>query len=368
VPGGGLPPIGGDEDVPWPKRFVDELLGWLRKRRRWDPEIWDHPYPWWREPWEYIDWRQIDHIRCVIDVFRRIKARAAIAPPARPVRVTWTDGIASLSTDGACAGDTLVIRGSGLLVPGAVLLLPFADGCRPVNVPAGRWTDTSITVTLPVGVVSGPIGFGDGAYIAAYDAWAAEQNRLAGEIEAIWCYHDDLPWVPPFGECPPDVGVNRLTAGAPIIDAFHANGQTLLVLEMGQSATLGWSARNVTQLRLERTSASGPAIGGATVVTNPSSPVALGAFWFFTPTRCTYRLTATGPCGSVFRDVTIIVSKRPALRIESAEVTQSIQTIPHSVRLVASKPTIVRVTVRHGLSGLAATRCRTFAAASASGA
>jgi hypothetical protein len=181
----GLPPVGGDEEFPWPKRFIDELMGWLKKRKRWDPEIWDHPYPWWREPLEYIDWRQIEFIRCTIEMFRRIKARAALMPPARPARVTWADGIRSATTNGACAGATLTIRGTGLKEPGAVLLLPTTIGCRPVTVAPGNWTGTRITVTLPAGIVSGPVGFGDGAYIAAYDAWAAEQNRLAAEIEAL---------------------------------------------------------------------------------------------------------------------------------------------------------------------------------------
>ena len=46
-----------------------------------------------------------------------------------------------------------------------------------------------------------------------------------------------------------------------------------------------------------------------------------------------------------------MAGRRPALRIESIEVTQSIQTLPATVRLVESKPTVVRVTVRHGLAG-----------------
>ena len=344
-------PVGGDDEFPWPKRFVDELLGLLRRRKRWDPEIWDHAYPWWREPVQYIDWREIEHIRCTIEMFRRLKARAAIAPPVRPARVAWADGIRSVSTNGACAGATLIIRGTNLKVPGAVLLLPTTIGCQPMTVAPANWTNTRITVTLPPGIVSGPVGFGDGAYIAAYDAWADEQNRLATEIEALWCYWKDLPWTPPFGECPPDIGVNLLTAGAPIIDAFTVNGQTTRVVDPGQTATLGWIVRNVTQLRLERITAAGPSIGGSTVVINPTSPTALGPFLLFTPTLCTYRLTATGPCGSVFRDVNVVVSKRPSIWIQSVEVTQSIQTISHSVRLVAGKPTIVRVMVRHGLLG-----------------
>ena len=44
-------------------------------------------------------------------------------------------------------------------------------------------------------------------------------------------------------------------------------------------------------------------------------------------------------------------AKRPRLRIASVEVTQSIQTPTASVRLAERKPTVVRVTINHGLAG-----------------
>ncbi len=346
---GGARPFPNDPDL-WDDAIAG-LLGKLRKPKKWDPNKWDHGYPWWRDPLMYIDPRQTRFIACLLEVRRRIGARAVILPPVRPRRVTWIDGITAITAGGLCVGSTLVIEGTGLLQPGAVLLLPFADGCRAVAVPPGNWTDTRITVTLPAGVISGPIGFGDGGYIAAYEAWAAQQNVLAADIEGLWCHVANISWVGPFRGCPPDLGINRLRAGSAIIDAFTVDGLSSKAVEVGGSASLAWSVRNADTVRIERLG-SGPTFAGANFLLNP-----IGNAWNLTPFNHTspatyrYRLTATGPCGAVSRDVQIYASRRPNLRIDGIEVTQSIQTTTNSVRLVASKPTVVRVTVRHGLLG-----------------
>jgi hypothetical protein len=69
------------------------------------------------------------------------------------------------------------------------------------------------------------------------------------------------------------------------------------------------------------------------------------------PARFTYQVIATGPCGRVTDQVTVIATRQPGLTVSQLEVTQDIQTIPQSVKLVANKPTVVRVTVRHSLNG-----------------
>ena len=187
--------------------------------------------------------------------------------------MTWSTGITSIEQGGACAGNTVVLHGSGF--PSrttTVLLIPTADGCRPVSVTAANWTSKKITFQLPGGVATGPVGFGDAAYIAAYDAWAAEQNRLADEIRGLGCFlGQSLPWVPPFRECPPLTPVNRITAGAPIIDAFTANGAALAVVEPGVGAFLAWTVRNATSVRIDRISATGPTFAGSTSLVNPAT-------------------------------------------------------------------------------------------------
>ena len=358
MPGGGLPGFpkgpGGIQLPGGPGKAVEELLAWVKGRKHYDPEIWDHPYKFWQDPVLYWNEKVRRLMACIIDMRRRMSDRAAIPPPPRPARVTWADGITSITASGACVGDTIVIRGSGLLTPNTMLLLPFADGCRSVPVPPGNWTDTTITLQLPAGVVSGPIGFGDANYIIAYDTWAWNQNYLASEIEKIWCFQGDLPWVPPFRECPPDIGVNRVRAGAAIIVSFTVNGAATAVVEPGATVQLAWTVKNADQIRLDRISAQGPLFGASTSVVDPPGTTAnLGMFLHTSAVTCVYRLTAIGPCGTVTQDVTIFASKRPYLTIQGIEVTQGIQNGDNSLALVDRKPTVVRTTVRHGLNGFA---------------
>src|SRR5262249_51794907 len=146
---------------------------------------------------------------------------------------------------------------------------------------------------------------------------------------------------------------NHLRAGAAIIKSFTINLEALHVAEPTDALTLAWDVVNAEQIQIVRTSSTGPLLNGSTVLNNPpaSSSLALGAAGHAGPQRFTYHLTAVGPCGTADAEVAVIATKRPGLRIEQVEVTQGIQTIPPTVRFVAQKPTVVRVTVRHGLNG-----------------
>ena len=175
LPGGvpGLPGFPGVPDLPGlpglpgvPKGpTIDDIFDLLKpKKPRWNPDDWCPTYPWWqywREK-QYIDWRQIDRIRCMITAFRMLQERSKIGEltrPMRPSQVTWANGITSIESSGACAGASIIIRGQALPAYGtAVLMMRDADGCRPVPVPASQWTSTAITVTLPAGAISGAVG------------------------------------------------------------------------------------------------------------------------------------------------------------------------------------------------------------------
>jgi hypothetical protein len=353
LPGGGLPGV--------PKRpSIDDIFDLLKpKKPKWNPDDWCPTYPWWeyRREKNYIDWRQIGRIGCMIKAFRLLAERSRIAELTRPrplVQVTWADGITSIESSGACAGATIVIRGQSLPAFGtAVLMMRDAEGCRPVNIPSSQWTSTAITFTLPAGVISGAVGFADAAYVAAYDAWAAEQNRLGEEIKALGCIGNaSITWIAPFRKCPPTTPFNVLSAGAAIIDSFTANGLADAFIEPGAGLQLAWTVRNAVSVRIERISATGPLFAGATSVTNPAGTTYwLTAAPFNRPTTYAYRITATGPCGSAVREVRIAASRRPGLSIGPIEVTQSVQNTANTVRLVESKPTIVRVTMNHALAG-----------------
>jgi len=347
------------EDLPgWPpglKPFED-ILGKLRSPKIWDRDYWQPFTPFERVALEYYSpgWRRLTE--CLREVGRRIDARLAIKPPPRPNRLLWSDNITAVEQQGSCAGDRIVIRGTGFeaIRNSAVLLLPVGQGCAPAAVPAQDWTDTAITVMLPVGILSGPIGFMDAAYLAAYNAWVAEQNRLADEIRQFYCYLLAKPLViaQRFSECPPDRAVNRLRAGAAVIDAFNVNGQSAVYVEPGTSLTLAWTVRNAEKITLERWGNSGPGFNGGYELENPAGQTFyLGQINVYSAIDITYQLSAEGPCGRVQAVVHVYVRRVPALKITGIEVTQGIQRFrepgvaDNSLRLAAMKDTIVRVYV-----------------------
>jgi hypothetical protein len=257
---------------------------------------------------------------------------------------------------GFCAGDDLVIQGSGFetIRDTAVVLLPLYGGCHPDDVPAADWTDTAITVKLPAGTFSGPVGFADANYADAYRNWTAEQDRLADELSAYPCYllAGPISVAPPFPTCPPDLVFNRVRAGAPVIKAFTLNGLSPLFAEPGTALQLDWTVENAETIRLDRNGSVGPGFGGAPSVTNPpGQSYVLGAVTGDTPVLASYTLTATGPCGTAIQTVEARLRKIPTLRIIGVEVTQGIQRFrspggaDNSIAVVAAKDTAVRVYV-----------------------
>lgn len=367
LPGGGLPggpglPGPGFPGGPGKPPRGDDLPGWLRDQlkgmvkgpKRWDPELMDH------RPVKIFDPPFVDtaRIRCQIALFAALMKRQE-PPPARPARVVWADWITAIVTTGACVGDQATIRGNfPMPKPANVgLVLPLNGVCTPLAIPPASWTATSIQFTLPAGITSGPIGFVDLDYVKAYNAWVDRMNAAAADaIAAARCAHvtpPSLPILPYFAECPPQTPVNRLRAGSALIKSFTVNLQTVAVAEPADPLTLAWDVVNAEQITIQRTSPSGPLFFGAVTLLGavPFSSFALGPAGNTGPTRLTYRLTAVGPCGTVIADLAVIATKRPGLRIDAIEVTQGIQTIPASVRMVAQKPTVVRVTAGHGLAG-----------------
>jgi hypothetical protein len=350
----GLPGLpGGQGGLP---DSMDELIAGLlerfRKPTRWDPAKFDHAYPWWRAELEFIDRREIEAIRCFLEARRLLKALAE-PPPTAPSTAVWTTGITAVTLTGPCAGDRITIDGSGFAATqpsNTVLLLPTLDGCRPVA--ASMWSDTRIEAILPARVASGPVGFGDAAYIAAYDAWAARMNALEQQLGRLACRPRPIRIIAPFAQCPPASAINQITAGIPEIVAFTANDETVHVLQGGQPLTLRWTVRNASSIQITRISPSGVTFGASSTLTpGPfTTSHAFGPVNHVTIEQWQYRITLTGACGApVSRTVSVVTAKAPALRISRIQVTQSVQTPNHSVRLITNKPTVVRVLVEHGL-------------------
>jgi hypothetical protein len=335
--------------------LLEHLKELIEGRKRWDPEKWDHPPLGMFDP-PFVDTQKI---RCEIALMMALKAHGE-SPPPRPARVVWSDNITAIEAPSPCAGNQATIRGRGFgsrKPAGTGIMVPINGVCTPLDVNPSAWTDTAVRFTLPVGVTSGPIGFVDLTYVKMYDAWVDRMNQATADaIAAAKCARvlaPDVKILPHFSECPPATGFNHLRAGSALIKSFTINLATLLVAEPSDALTLAWDVINAEQLRIERTSTQGPQFGASVALVNPPpiSTFALGRAAHTGPERFTYRVTATGPCGGVTAAVVVIATKRPQLSIAQVEVTQGIQTIPASVRLVAQKPTVVRVTVRHGLKG-----------------
>ena len=356
LPGGGLPGLPKGPGTPVDE-WIAALLKKFRKPKFWDPTIWDHKYPWWRDQPNWIDPATTKFIACLMEARRILNALDEPPPraPAPPQSAVWNTGITRVTVSGPCAGETITIAGTGFGVTqpaNTVLLLPTLDGCR-VGAPTS-WTNTRITAILAARVASGPVGFGDKAYIDAYNAWVARMNQLVQQLNQLSCRPVKRDLVLPFGMCPPSSAINTITAGVAEIVAFTANDEDATVLDNGEALTLRWTVRNAGTVTITRDTAGAPAFtGSASLVTSLlTGSHAFGPVAHIGPAEWRYTLTVAGACGgTVSRTVRVYTSKPPVLRIGSIQVTQSIQNSTNTVRLVENKPTVVRLLVQHGLGG-----------------
>lgn len=356
LPGGGLPGVPKGPGTPV-HEWIAAILKKYRKPKFWDPTLWDHKYPWWKEHPNWIDPAVTKFIACLMEARRILNALAEPPPPppAPPQSAVWNTGITRVTVSGPCAGETITIAGSdfGSAQPAnTVLLLPTLDGCRAVA--PTSWSNTRITGVLPARVASGPVGFGDKAYIDAYNAWVARMNQLVRQLNRLSCRPVKRDLVAPFGMCPPSMTINTITAGVAEIVAFTANHESATVLDNGEALTLRWTVRNAASITITRDTVGAPTFAGTvTFVTSLlTGSRAFGPITHTAPAEWRYTLTISGACGgTVTRTVRIYTSKAPSLRIGSIHVTQSIQNSTNTIRMVESKPTVVRVLVQHGLGG-----------------
>ena len=290
-------------------------------------------------------------IRCFLEVNKLLRALTE-PPPAPPALAVWNTGITSISLSGPCAGSTITIKGSGFGATqpaNTVLLLPTLDGCRSVT--PTSWSDTRIDAILPTRVSSGPVGFGDAAYIAAYNAWSARMNDLEAQLARLKCAPRPIRLIPPFGQCPPSSAINVITAGTPEIVSFTANLETVHVLGPGQPLTLRWTVKNAATVLIDRTSPSGALFGGSTTLFSAPGQTT-HAFGPRTTSRSANGSTAS-PLGGLRRAADTNGHRRHRQATGADDRPDAdhavIQTPDHAVRLVAFKPTVVRALVKHGL-------------------
>lgn len=361
----GEPGVPGIPDIPgFPKGpgsgsvladWLAALLNRFKKPPKWDPDGWGPWYPWWWEHPNYIAPEIENFLRCTAAVRGLLAALDKLRAGAPDGGAVWSTGISGVAISGPCAGNEIVFRGKGFGATqptNTVLLLPTLDGCRVVA--ATSWSDTKITAVLPARVASGPVGFGDKARIDAYNAWAGQMNDLIRKLNALPCDPGERDIVAPFGACPPASTINTITAGVAEIVSFTANNKASAVLEDGEHLTLRWTVRNAANVTITRDTAGAPLLSGSTTLTTPKlvGIHAFGAVTHSGPAEWRYTLRVSGACGGqVTRTVRVYATKDPQLRIETIQVTQSLQTAANDIALVEHKPTVVRALVRHGLAG-----------------
>jgi hypothetical protein len=266
---------------------------------------------------------------------------------------TFVSGIDSIAPPTACAGSVVTIHGSGFgstQQPHIVVVI----GAAPVEVVS--WSDTAIEIRIPNNFTSGCVGFRDeNAESERRALHRRNQDRLRDLAAGLRCLGTGvaLPNVPYSPAAPECTGTNHFTAPLPVIDYFLVNGRPHLTVTPGTDLTLTWQLSNATEVRLRRTSVAGPAIDEL----NPAGNArALGPFEGDRPVGAVYELVATNPCGTVRRNVSVLLRSRPNLSILGVEVIQSIQRFDlanpaqnNSVRLVARKRTLARVYVDSGI-------------------
>ena len=348
VPGvPGFPGVPGIPGVPkGPGTILDDwlatILNRFKKPKKWDPDGWGPWYPWWWDHPNYIDPQTTKFIACVV-ASRRILHALEEPPPAPPADgAVWSTGISGVSIDGPCAGNVITIRGRGFGATqpaNTVLLLPTLDGCRVVA--PTSWSDTKITAVLPVRVASGPVGFGNKAYIDAYNAWVAKMNDLIRQLNALSCFPGYRQLVAPFGKCPPSSAINTITAGVAEIVSFTANSATSTMLDNGEHLTLRWTVHNAPTVTITRDTPGAPLLSGSTSLVTPAlvGSHAFGAVTHTGPVEWRYTLRVSGVCGGdVSRTVRVYSTKAPQLRIETIQVTQSLQTADTPSRWSSASP------------------------------
>ncbi|MFZ5814956.1 MAG: hypothetical protein ACOY93_06590 [Bacillota bacterium] len=289
--------------------------------------------------------------------------------PLPPAVTAWADNIDRIELLGRCAGDIMVIHGHDFgspKPPHVHLIMKVRGECEVVPVDPADWSDTRITVTLPDGVMPGPVGFYDAQQAESernrYNREVARYNRGVRQVAtASKCLGRplDLPTFSPAEDripCPPGTSVNMVEAGLPLIRSFTVASDTLsgteIVAAPEDELVLRWNVENADTIALEHRWETGSA-SVREVLTND----AIGSSWYLGAGNheefgvSTYRLTARNACGPVEATAQVVRSQRPRLSIERIEVTQSIQTAEHDVPLVRQKPTLVRAYATHGLNG-----------------
>lgn len=295
-------------------------------------------------------------------------------------QTAWATGITSINPAIGCAGQQVTVTGSGFgaTQPGNVkfAFAGRAGGCVFATVVS--WSDTQIVVIAPTDVGAGCVGFVDpgdpSELVSAADSVAGELERCIGlpAVNAAIRFRTYGSRI--IAACPPclPMNINYFQGGQPFIDYFSANGSDITQIAPSAALTLSWSVRNANAIDIVEIPAPAGQADELPSVTGPLN-AASGSYAFSSvPGTFTWdreyelraRNTCTPPNQPVTKRVTIRMRSRPDISVGGIEATQATQFFgaavhmpnasarkaDNTVKLIANKPTLVRVFVDSGQS------------------
>ncbi|HEX7786365.1 MAG TPA: hypothetical protein VF653_09090, partial [Methylomirabilota bacterium] len=247
--------------------------------------------------------------KCLIAAMAQVSMRKKALPQ-------WE--IRTIDNPSACPGDVVLLGGVNFGPAGSVVFPGKGDGVVATDVQL--WSDTAIRVRVPAGAAPGVIR------LSIYEGSLC----LCGRIWPIYRLGRTLPF---------------FEGGVPAILDFRIDGASSAIsVEPGAGVSVIFASSvgtGVTTRVIVRNA-------GAVVFDTGSRPGGPHSLSFTapsvrSPTTLQAEASATNHCGTSRETLSVLVVKRPALRVLQVEVTQAIQRLDNSLRLGARRRTMVRV-------------------------
>ena len=228
--------------------------------------------------------------------------------------------IDEVDPDRGCAGDTVVIRGTGFgqTQPSnvQVLFTSRSGGCVAADVTS--WSDTEIVVTVPPSVGRGCVGLAE--YPSGYTGIAEAADEFAGALESCLGPVASTAANRIRGSAVKVMGAScpictdprtAFAGGAPVIKRFAANGDAVAEIVPGDDVSVIWEVEGADKVDIV------PVLGVLPTLRGPFDrqlgSVVVEDIALDDGTVAAWRLVATNACGAVTATVQVVVRGRKAL-------------------------------------------------------